>query len=194
MTRDELRRQSRDARRALIPDVRRAAAVAAAHLLAATPLYQDARRIAVYIAVDGELDPEPLVQNARAAGKEIYLPVLPPATAGVMSFRPYAPGAALKPNRFQIPEPVAGDPLPPADLDIVLTPLVAFDLEGNRLGMGAGYYDKTFAFLKRVQRVHPALVGFAYECQLAPEVPAEVWDVPLSAVVTEQHFYAVAHD
>src|SRR5215472_9724098 len=118
MTRDVIRRQLREARRALIPDVRRAAAESAAEILAATALYRDAKRIAVYLAVDGELDPEPLVQKARTAGKQVYLPVLPAAAAGSMSFLPYPAGAALQPNRFRIPEPVTGEPCAPADLDL----------------------------------------------------------------------------
>ena len=194
VNRDELRRELREARRALIPDVRRAAALAAAEILSVTPLYRDAKRLAVYVAVENELDPEPLVLKARAAGKQLYLPVLPPADAGIMSFLPYPAGAWLKPNRFSIPEPVSGDPCAPADLDLVLTPLVAFDSSGNRLGMGAGYYDKTFAFLKRLKRAHPALIGYAYECQKTPEVDAAHWDVPLSGVVTEQQFYPFNRD
>ena len=189
VTRDELRRRLREARRALIPEVRRAAAIAAADVLSASPQYRDARRIAVYIAVDGELDPEPLVQKARAAGKQIYLPALPTTEAASMGFLPYAADTPLRPNRFRIPEPVGGEACAPADLDLVLAPLVAFDAAGNRLGMGGGYYDKSFAFLKRVQRARPALIGYAYECQKAPELAAEAWDVPLQGVVTEQQFY-----
>lgn len=193
MTRDVLRRQLREARRALIPDVRRAAAESAAEILAATPLFLNARRLAVYHAVDGELDPEPLVQKARAADKQVYLPALPTAAAGSMSFLPYPPGVVLKPNRYRIPEPVSGEACAPADLDLVLAPLVAFDTRGNRLGMGGGYYDKSFSFLKRVKRARPALIGYAYECQKLPALPAEDWDVPLAGVATEQQFYSFHH-
>ena len=194
MTRDELRQRLREARRALIPEARRAAAIAAVDILAATTQYRDAKRIAVYIAMDSELDPEPLVQRARAAGKDIYLPVLPTTEAASLGFLPYAADTPLKPNRFRILEPVAGEPCAPADLDLVLTPLVGFDPVGNRLGMGAGFYDKTFAFLKRVQRARPALIGYAYECQKMPELTPEAWDVPLAGVVTEQQFYAFGGD
>jgi 5-formyltetrahydrofolate cyclo-ligase len=192
VTRDELRLRLREARRALIPEVRRAAAIAAAEILSASPQYRDARRIAVYVAVDGELDPEPLVQKARAAGKQVYLPALPTTEAASMGFLPYLPGEPLKPNRFRIPEPVGGEACAPADLDLVLAPLVAFDSAGNRVGMGGGFYDKTFAFLKRVQRTRPALIGYAYECQKLPELAPEAWDVPLQGVVTEQQFYLFA--
>ena len=191
MTRDELRRHMRGLRAALSPELRRAAAEAAAQVAVATPQFRAARRIAVYIAMDAELDPQPFVALARTAGKELYLPVLPPSNNAPMTFLPYPAGAALRPNRYRIPEP-AGDvdaALAPVELDLVFTPLVAFDLRGQRLGMGAGFYDRSFAFLKDARRPHPALIGYAYESQKVAELPAESWDVPLIGVVTEQRFY-----
>ena len=188
MTRDELRRQMRKARRALPPEVRRAASIAAAVNLSATRHYQDARRIAVYLAMDGELDPTPLVLRARSDGREVYLPVLPPKD-GPMSFLPYLEDATLKPNRFGIPEPVSGAALAAKEMDLVVTPLVAFDAEGNRMGMGAGFYDRTFDFLKGAQRVHPALIGYGYAMQRVSSLTRETWDVALAGVVTEQQFH-----
>ena len=191
MKRDELRRQMRGLRTGLTPAARRAAAEAAAGIAATTTQFRHARRLAVYIAVDGELDPEPLVALARAAGKEVYLPVLPPGNSEPLSFLPYAAGAQLRPNRLRIPEPApsAGEQVAPVELDLVLAPLVAFDARGQRLGMGAGFYDRSFAFLKDARTPHPALIGYAYEVQKVPELAAEPWDVPLNGVVTEQRFY-----
>jgi len=185
MTRDELRRHMRGLRATLSPALRRAAAEAAA-----TSQYRDARRIAVYIAVDGELDPEPLVARARADGKQVYLPVVPPGE-GPLSFLPYAPGAVLRPNRFRIPEPApdGGERLAPVELDLVLTPLVAFGARGERLGMGGGFYDRSFASLKHARVPRPVLLGYAYECQRADGFESEAWDVPLAGVVTEQQFH-----
>jgi len=188
MTREELRRQMRKARRALPPEVRRAASIAAALNLSATRHYQDARRIAVYLAMDGELDPTPLVLRARSDGREVYLPVLPPKD-GPMSFRLYVEDAPLTPNRFGIPEPVSGDLLAAKDVDLVVTPLVGFDLSGNRMGMGAGFYDRTFDFLKTAPQRHPALIGYGYAMQRMPSLTRETWDVPLAGVVTEQQFH-----
>lgn len=193
MKRDELRSSMRSLRTALTPAERRAAAEAAAAVAATLPRYRDARRIGVYLAVDGELDPEPLVQHARAAGKEVYLPVLPPSDGLPFTYLPYLAGAALRPNRFRIPEPLpsAGESLAPVELDFVLAPLVAFDLRGQRLGMGGGFYDRSFAFLKAARTPRPLLVGYAYERQKVAELLAEAWDVPLAGVVTEQQFYSV---
>ena len=191
MKRDELRRRMRGARRGLSAEVRRAAAERAAELAAATSHYRDARRIAVYIAVDGELDPEPLAARARAAGKEVLLPVLGPRDDEPMHFLPYLSGAPLRPNRFRIPEPLpeAGAPRTAAELDLVLAPLVAFGARGERLGMGAGFYDRSFAFLKSTRVPRPVLLGYAYECQQVDGFESEPWDVPLAGVVTEQQFH-----
>ncbi|HEV2111523.1 MAG TPA: 5-formyltetrahydrofolate cyclo-ligase [Gammaproteobacteria bacterium] len=192
MKRDELRRHMRGLRAALPPAERRAAAEAAARVASATPQFRTARRIAAYVAIEGELDPEPLLTLARAQGKEVYLPVLPPTNNLPLSFLPYAAGATLRPNRYRIPEPApsAGAALAPVELDLVFAPLVAFDARGQRLGMGGGFYDRSFAFLKAARTPHPALIGYAYECQRAEGLDAEAWDVPLVGVVTEQRFYA----
>lgn len=189
MKRDELRRRMREARRALNPESRRDAAERAAHLAAATSHYRDARRIAVYIAVDCELDPDPLVARARADGKQVYLPVLGPRDDEPMHFLPYLSGAPLRPNRFRIPEPAGAERLAPMELDLVLAPLVAFGARGERLGMGSGFYDRSFAFLMSARVPHPVLLGYAYACQRVDGFESEPWDVPLVGVVTEQQFH-----
>ena len=152
--------------------------------------FQDASHIAVYIAMDGEIDPEQLVAHARAAGKTLYLPVLENGNDGRLEFAPWQPHTPLFPNRFKIPEPrVRAEMLCPAgDLDLVLAPLVAFDSDGHRLGMGGGYYDRSFAFLKTGVR-KPLLIGLAYEFQRVSSLPAEAWDVPLAGVATERGFH-----
>ena len=192
MKRDELRRHLRGLRADLPATERRAAAESAAAILTALPHYRDARRIAVYVAVDGELDPEPLVIRARAAGKEVYLPVLPASNNLPLVFLPYAADTVLRPNRYRIPEPAptADAPLAPVELDLVVAPLVAFDARGERLGMGGGFYDRSFAFLKEARTPRPVLIGYAYECQRVDALDAAEWDVPLAGVVTEQQFHA----
>jgi len=65
-------------------------------------------------------------------------------------------------------------------------PLVAFDLTGNRLGRGGGYYDRTFAFMREKHRNHPYLLGLAYHWQQIDALPREDWDIPLAGIVTEK--------
>jgi 5-formyltetrahydrofolate cyclo-ligase len=139
----------------------------------------------VYLARDGELDLQPLVERAWAAGKRTYLPAL---WRGRLAFLPHQRDSAMRRNRFGIPEPAVGPRrrASPCALDLVLMPLVAFGAGGARLGMGGGFYDRTFA--ASVHRRHwrrPLLVGVGYAFQRVQPLPAQPWDVPLHGVVTE---------
>lgn len=143
------------------------------------------------MAVDGEMDPGPLLLNAVADGKRIYLPRVPTQRDGVLQFFAWSPGTTMQPNRLGIPEPEAieSNRIAPEKLDLVLTPLLAFDDQGHRLGMGGGYYDRTFAFLKSGTFTQPMLLGLAYEFQWLGNIPQADWDVPLAGVVTERRSY-----
>jgi len=190
MTRDAMRRELRIARQALAPSVRAAAAEAAAGLIARLPQYQAAQRISVYMAVDNELDPTPLVKRALADRKKVYLPGVPSLNDQPLLFLPYEPDTKMSMNRLRIMQPAAtGGEIAPRGLDLVMVPLVAFDMHGDRLGMGGGFFDRSFAFLKDGKIRAPLLIGMAYECQKVKKIPAEHWDVPLAGVVTEQQFY-----
>ncbi len=188
----QLRQQLRQARRTLSASYRRRAAEQAARRLAGLSYFRNARRIAAYLATDGELDPMPLVERAWAMGKRVYLPVLLPVGARRLWFAPWEPDDLLLRNRYGIPEPAhaAWTRVSPHSLDLVLTPLVGFDDRGHRLGMGGGYYDRTFAFLRTHRRWrHPHLIGLAYECQRLDNLIPAPWDVPLEGVVTEANWY-----
>ncbi|KKO08765.1 hypothetical protein LCGC14_0038840 [marine sediment metagenome] len=110
-----------------------------------------------------------------------------------MLFVRIRPGDRLSYNRWGIPEPRPGlrHIVSPRRLDLVLMPLVGFDDAGNRIGMGKGYYDRTFAFRRR-QCSRPTLIGLAHECQQVAEglTPA-VWDVALDALVTARRYHTV---
>lgn len=179
-----LRRQIRAARRNVSEDTAHTAAQAIARQVAELMVFHKAQRIAAYLAFDGELDPKPLLSLAQAQGKQTYLPIL--RDASPMVFAPLDANTPMAANRFGIPEPVVepGALLPAQELDLVLTPLVAFDDEGFRLGMGGGFYDRTFAF-RREFSTGPCLLGVAYALQ-QHTVPHREWDIPLDGVVTEQ--------
>ncbi len=193
----QLLRQSLRARRRSVPDAeRQAAAQAVAGRVANGPLWDAARRIAAYWACDGELDPMPLLERAWAADKQVYLPVLVGSPPSLLQFAPFQADRPLRRNRFNIPEPDAppAEWLPPAALDMVATPLVAFDATGTRLGMGGGFYDRSFAFLRDLhyQGCRPCLLGLGYEFQRQAELSRQPWDVPLEAAVTETALYRFA--
>ena len=180
-----LRREMRRRRRALNEADRHAAARALSRRLAGSGWFINSRTIAVYLPNDGEIGLLPLVVRAWSMGKRTYLPKL---FGPKLWFLPFHARSTLAGNRFSIPEPVepARRRIPPMSLDLVLFPLVAFDGTGNRLGMGGGYYDRTFeAVRRRAVRRGPKLVGVAYELQKVDSLPAADWDVPLDAVVTE---------
>ena len=148
------------------------------------------QRLAAYLANDGEIDPLPLLEYLWSAGKQVYLPVLVPFSPKKLWFARFEPGDILARNRFGIQEPVKRELIKPAALDLVLTPLVAFDIAGHRIGMGGGFYDRTFAFLHRRRHWHkPTMVGLAYELQKQARIKPNKWDVPLNAVVTEKQLY-----
>lgn len=182
----------REARRALGTQERKLRAEQCARLLCNQSVFRNARRIAAYLPADGEMDTAPLIARAWEMGKQVYLPVLLPQGENRLWFARYEPDAPLLRNRFGIPEPLraAHTRIAPLALDLVLTPLVAFDTAGHRLGMGGGYYDRSFAYLLRHSRwSRPRLIGLAYDFQRHAELANQPWDVPLHAVATDLQLY-----
>jgi len=192
----ESRATYRQKRRALSKHQQRIAAGNLATILIKQPVFQRSRRIAFYIANDGEIDPAPLLNAAVTMGKHCFLPRLKPwistTNRNKLWFFRYAPGDPLCPNRFGIPEPVPifNRKVPAVALDAILIPLVAFDSLGNRLGMGKGYYDQTLSFLDTGRSWHrPQLVGLAHACQQAELLDANPWDIKMDSIVTDQQIY-----
>lgn len=183
-----LRNRLRQQRRTLPENIRKQHAQAATHALIYSNWINGAKKIALFFSADGELDTAPLIRALRRRkGVQLFLPVLmhPPFPAP-MRFARWDPGTPLRPNRYGIPEPADRRyTLSGCDLDVVIVPLVAFDQQGNRLGMGGGYYDRTFAPCRSRSR-RPLLIGWAHALQEVPELPARPWDIPLDGVVTEQ--------
>ncbi|MES9970813.1 MAG: 5-formyltetrahydrofolate cyclo-ligase [Candidatus Thiodiazotropha sp.] len=154
--------------------------------------FRHSRRIAFYYAVRGEMDPAPLLQLALDTGKSVFLPILRDRPTTGLWFAPFTTRTSFTKNRFGIPEPSYshGKLVVPWALDMVFVPLIAFDRQGNRMGMGGGYYDRTFAFKKRRSHLKgPILVGLAHEFQLQSEISVMPWDIPLDAVITEAAIY-----
>ena len=188
----QLRRQARDMRRSLTPGVQARNGAAVARRLYTSSWFIRSNTIALYLANDGEVDLKPFAETARRCGKRLFLPALRSNSDRRLWFAEYRADERLIRNRFGIHEPDIRKrtPTPPWAIDLVLMPVVAFDAEGNRLGMGGGFYDRTFAYLER--RVHlskPTLVGIAHECQRIEQIPARSWDIPMHGVVTESRRY-----
>lgn len=184
-----LRQQFRAQRRAINAAQRDDFAQAAAELFAQHPLFQTSQKIACYLARDDEFDCAPIIKKIWQAGKECYLPALSAAQEHFLDFMPYREHDELQANRYQILEPANAPRIAGESLDLVLVPLVSFDLLGNRLGMGGGYYDRTFEFLLKKLTGMPVLIGLGYETQRVDELPWDAWDVPLEGVLTESRVY-----
>ena len=192
LTRPQLRRLLRNARRALTPAQQRKATLGLYRQLAQHPLFRRARHIALYLPNDGEIDPCLLLREAQRRGKRTYLPVLHAWPRTRMVFQRFEQGEKLKPNRFRIPEPVTDRKRqrPVWALDLIILPLVGFDEVGGRLGMGGGFYDRSLAYQARRQTwKKPLLLGLAHECQKVERLAQASWDVPLQGTVSDRGWY-----
>ena len=134
--------------------------------------------IASYVPMPGEADPSPLARAAVERGCDIVLPHVTSRSAP-MRFLAWDSEADLIPGPFGLQQPHHESPA--VAPDIILTPLVAFDSRLNRLGQGAGHYDRAFAQFPDAWRV-----GVAWSMQQVESLPADPWDVPLHAVITEK--------
>lgn len=178
-----LRRRLRAARRAVGSPERAAAAAAIDRGLARLGLPRPGTRIAAFQPFDGEIDPSAILRRARALGCTIHVPVIASLRHRRMRFMPLRAGG----------EPARSGAVGARWLDLVLVPLVGFDAEGNRLGMGAAFYDRQFAFLRhrRAWR-RPLLLGLAFDLQRVDRLPAQPHDVRLWGVLTERGLYGRA--
>jgi 5-formyltetrahydrofolate cyclo-ligase len=195
LTRPQLRRLLRDARRALTPAEQRQAARGLYRQLAQHPLFRKARHIALYLPNDSEIDPRLLLREAQRRGKTTYLPVLNAWPRTRMVFQRIDHGEKMRPNRFRILEPHVSiaRQRPIWALDLILLPLVGFDEVGGRLGMGAGFYDRSLAYQSRRKAwKKPVLLGLAHECQKVEQLAQASWDVPLQGTVSDKGWYLAA--
>lgn len=182
-SRSSLRRAFRDKRNALTNKQQASAAQDVLKQAIDYKVFNDCSRVGIYLTNEGELDTQPLIYYLWAQGKEVYLPVLHPFSKGYLLFLRYSSSTAMKANTYGILEPVLDVTTlcPIAQLDLVLTPLVAFDEQGNRMGMGGGFYDRT---IQGIANKQTRLIGLAHDCQKTVSLPIQVWDIPLPEVLT----------
>ena len=187
-TRTQLKRQ----RTALSPWQQHQQARRVVKRLSYYPFIRQAQHIGLYWPVRGELDPR-LIRYHLKPHQKLYLPVLAKRPKHTLYWIRWTPNTRFKKNQFNIPEPLKGTErtLLSSQLDCVLVPLLGFSKQGQRLGMGGGYYDRSFAFLNRIPRpLKPMLIGVGYEFQCV-ELTSAPWDVSLNSLVTEwgiRHF------
>ena len=179
-----VRRAALEARRAMSSTARRSASLAICEHIARLHEFRSCRLLGAYLPMRDEVDVTLIIERAWRAQKRVFVPVTD--THGTMNFCEISPDSVVARNRYGLWEPVSGVIVDARDLDVVITPLVAFDSELRRIGMGGGYYDRCFHFLKNRRKwLKPKLIGAAFACQQSAAIAKESWDVSLYAVITE---------
>ncbi len=185
LLKNQLRTQIRSRRKRLKAQQQHSASQEICHRLLRCDSFKKAHKIALYLPFEGEVPTFLILTQALAAHKACYTPVV---SNHLLQFAQIDLNTPLKSNRFGILEPTSNAGLiSPHSLDLVLVPLVGFDKQGHRLGMGGGYYDKTFAFRRRTHK--PRLIGLAYDFQRLSLIPRSGSDLLLDEIITEKHHY-----
>ena len=189
---NEIRKRFRAERNAIEPATRARWSKQICDQFVQLDSYKSSHHIAAFLASDGEADPIELMRVAVEDGKQVFVPIVV-GKAKPLKFAPWQPDCEMRENRFGIFEPAVekSDWIEASELDFVVTPLVAFDERCNRIGVGGGYYDRSFAYLKQTSSKATHLVGFAFELQRIETIQPKSWDVSLEAVVTESKVYAI---
>lgn len=178
-TKAVLRQQAKEARSLLSPqEIATHSAAITRQLL---ELLNGVQTIMVYVSKFPEAETKDLIVALNRRGVRVVVPIIERETCSLrLSYLPDP--AVLTPSTFNVPEPIGHElPARAADVEVVIIPMLAFDAEGNRLGYGAGYYDR---FLCRYP--HPLKVGVAFSCQQAESIPADENDVKMNYIVTEK--------
>jgi len=149
------------------------------------PEFIKARNIGIYLASDGEISLNSLLQSNhfRLKNKSFYVPIVQKNKSRQLHFTKINKTTTLKRNRFGIFEPKQVNPIKNWHLDLVLMPLVAFTTQGQRLGMGGGFYDTTFE-KNKIKIKQPKLIGIAHSFQCVDFLPNEPWDLPIKKVIS----------
>ncbi len=186
-SRKALRQLIRERRNALSAPAQSLAARQLQQRLCRHPKVKGAQHLALYLSNDGELDVMPFIHWCWQQQKNVYLPVIHPFTKGQLLFLRFDENSTMTTNKFGIKEPVLDvrNIHLVSQLDVLFTPLVAFDSSGARLGMGGGFYDRTLAHWYAHQAQSSlSPIGIAHDCQLVEKIPCEDWDIPIPEIIT----------
>jgi len=183
-TKSLLRRSAIRARRAMSDEARDKASSIICHRVIHSHEFMSCESLACYLPLADEVDATEVIHRAWCAKKRVFSPVTD--TRGNMVFRQLTPNTELERNNFGLLEPVSGSFVAAKAIDLVITPVVAFDDQRHRIGMGGGYFDRCFHFLKHRRKwLRPKLLGIAFDCQKVEKIVSNPWDIPLYQVITE---------
>ncbi len=180
----KLRTEALSARRELSAEDRARASKKICNSVTSSREFRSSTLIACYLSMPDEVDTRIIIERGWRAKKRIFVPIT--RKTGEMFFREILPATPLLSNRMGILEPVSGDTIAPRALQLVVTPTVAFDNLNHRIGMGGGYYDRCFSFLRhRNQWLKPKLLGIAFRCQKVERISPNTWDIRLYRTIDE---------
>ena len=180
-----LRQSLRQKRRSISTSKRVHFAMSLAHQVKKLANFQNGQKIAIFLPNDGEIDPKYIQNFLKKRQIGIYLPILVDKSLKFAKI-----GKNFRKNRFGIPEPKNTQILSANRMNIIFMPLVGFDKNKNRIGMGGGFYDRTLGFKQRQKSFNnPKLYGLAFDCQQVDKLEAQPWDVKLDAVITPSSIY-----
>jgi 5-formyltetrahydrofolate cyclo-ligase len=188
LSKTDLRKRNRQKRARLEPEQRQAWDSAINGHLLDYAARERPHCVAAFLAFDGEPDLSHALARLEHRHLRLALPVVREAPGRAdICFRQWSPGSEMRPNRYGIPEPVGTLDLRMGEIDLVLVPLVAWDANGGRLGMGASFYDRVFQPLASQRR--PFRLGVAYQLQRVERIPLDPWDIRLHGVLTEDGYF-----
>ena len=181
---ESARRAAKSARRALSPDYRLTASNTIADRVVRMHEFTACEKLACYLPMPDEVDATAVIARAWRMKKQVYAPVID-RHGGMVFVRLHA-DTKLTRNWYGLWEPESGAQISARDIDLVITPVVAFDKHRHRIGMGSAYFDRCFAFLRHKKHWRrPKLVGLAFNCQQVEKIKPNPWDIPLYRVITE---------
>ncbi len=184
----KLRTKALRARREMTASHRSAASQIICDKVTGSRDFRACELIACFLPMFDEVDTRPIIERSWRANKRVFVPIT--RNNGEMFFREIRPDTTLLKNKMTIWEPESGEFISPRSLQLVVTPTVAYDSSNHRIGMGGGYYDRCFSFLRhRKYWLKPKLIGVAFDCQEVEKISPNVWDIRLYQTVSETNRY-----
>ncbi len=180
-----LRQEILEKRFRIKPEERKARSREIEKKLFSLPEYQAARKVMFYASFRSEVETHDMIRRTLLEGKRVVLPKVRGKELALFEIKDF--DKDVKPGSWDIPEPANGKPVKPGQIQFIVVPGAAFDRHGNRLGYGAGFYDK---LLKEYGGADAAL---AFELQIVPDVPSEPHDIRVQKIVTEKRIIETKH-
>ena len=185
MEKNKIRKYVLQKRNAMSCDEKTAASKLVTCLVIQSQYFIEANKIGCYVSTNNEVETKYLNKAILESKKSLYLPKI--RSKNRMDFVVSHKKTMYQKNQYGIPEPIDDKSVDVKSMDLIIVPLVAFDSNKNRIGMGGGYYDRKFNYLKN-SKMKPNLLGIAFDCQFHNKIQSDSWDVNLTNVITETGF------